>query len=106
MTLGGRGGHNTVLLFCSKKGHLQLFYTFIEFPLKHSILSFGGGNGPHFKELLIPTHHNYYCFLEVRGFKEFKTHLAPSPQIPSSQGCVVFRALRNPRRHKQQPGKS
>lgn len=42
----------------------------------------------------------------LRDFKEFRTHLASSPRIPPGQGCVVFRALRNPPRHKQQQGKS
>lgn len=42
----------------------------------------------------------------LRDFKEFKTYLASSPHIPPSQGSVVFRAPRNPLRHKQQLGKS
>lgn len=41
----------------------------------------------------------------LRDFKEFKTYVASSPHIPP-QGSVVFRALRNPPRHKQQLGKS
>ena len=42
----------------------------------------------------------------LRDFKEFKTYLASSPHIRPSQGSVVFRAPRNPLRHKQQLGKS